>query len=156
MRNIEKAFRKATGVDKVRVAKFVTLNVNMKDSKPEPKQDGTMNTIISLLARGDMNCAGNPFGESPFNNQTLTNPYSATGTQAHQPPTSAAQEAEERRRQQEKEQQEKEEARKKQQEEEEKERIKKEEEEEKKKNSPLGRIFGSLKRFGHALIEPDN
>ena len=66
MRDIEKAFRAYINIEKVRVAKFVTLNINTKDSKPELKHDGTMNTILSLVARGDMNCAGREFSDSLF------------------------------------------------------------------------------------------
>jgi cell division protein FtsA len=79
MTNIEKAFREITGVEKIRIAKFVTLNINSKDSKPELRHDGTMNTILSLIARGDMNCAGNPFGNSLFDNQQFNAAFT-TGT----------------------------------------------------------------------------
>lgn len=58
MNNIERAFREITHIEKVRVAKFVTANINTKDSDVTLAHDGTMNSILSILAKGNMNCAG--------------------------------------------------------------------------------------------------
>lgn len=55
MKNIELAFRKHTNVEKVRIAKFVNMTVSSTSSEVNAK-DGTMNTIIGLLAKGDQNC----------------------------------------------------------------------------------------------------
>ena len=165
MTNIEKAFREIVGVDKVRVAKFVTLNINSKDSKPELRHDGTMNTILSLVARGDMNCAGNPFGSSLFDNQqfnaaftnngtpSATTNGTATTTATQAAATTPHETEEERRLREEKERIAKEEAERIKREEEER---KAKEEEERKKNSPIHRFFGSLKQFGRSLVEPEN
>lgn len=161
MTNIEKAFREYTGIEKVRVAKFVTLNINSKDSKPELKRDGTMNTIISLLARGDMNCAGNPFSNSLFDNQQFTtgnmpgnNQPTPNGTTANPVNTGTPHESEEERRnREEKERREREEKERKEREAEEKRRK---EEEERKKNTPLGRLFNTFKKFGRSLVEPES
>ena len=155
MTNIEKAFREYTGVEKVRVAKFVTLNINSKDSKPELRHDGTMNTILSLMARGDMSCAGNAFGDSLFDNQhvneNITNnvqqqPAStmSTATTATAPPTQHDAE-EERRRREEREDKEREE----------RERRKKEDAE-RNSNTLFGRMINSVKKFGRSLVEPEN
>jgi cell division protein FtsA len=57
MKNIETAFRNHTHIDKIRIAKFVTQSINAKDAMIAA-HDGTMNTILGLLAKGDMNCAG--------------------------------------------------------------------------------------------------
>ena len=59
MKDIEKAFVNHTHVDKIRIAKFVThtINSNNEDIKA---RDGKMNTLLGLLAKGDINCAGNP------------------------------------------------------------------------------------------------
>ncbi len=59
MKNIELAFKKYTNVEKIRKANFVNLSIksNIEDVK---KRDTTLNTIISLMAKGDMNCAGKP------------------------------------------------------------------------------------------------
>ena len=58
MKDVEKAFRNHTHIDKVRIAKFVTQTVTSKLATINAK-DGTMNTVLGLLAKGDMNCAGN-------------------------------------------------------------------------------------------------
>ena len=162
MANIEKAFREYTGVDKVRVAKFVTLNINSKDSKPELRHDGTMNTILSLVARGDMNCAGNAFGDSLFDNQhvnastsNMQTPFSATaGTATAQPAFTTPHETEEERRQrEEKERREREEEEQRKKVEDERRRK---EEEERRKNSTFGRMRNSFKKFVHSLVEPES
>ena len=58
MKDIEKAFRNHTHIDKIRLAKFVTQTIT--SSIPEVNaKDGTMNTVLGLLAKGDQNCAGN-------------------------------------------------------------------------------------------------
>ena len=57
MRNIEKAFKNHTHIEKIRTARTVlnTINSNL----PEISQpNGMMNTVLGLLAKGDMNCAG--------------------------------------------------------------------------------------------------
>ena len=55
LKNIELAFRKHTSVEKVRTAKFVNMTVSSTSNEVNAK-DGTMNTIIGLLAKGDQNC----------------------------------------------------------------------------------------------------
>jgi len=58
MKNIEKAFRNITHIEKIRTAKFVTQDI--KSSNPEiTAHNGMMNTVLGILAKGDMNCAGN-------------------------------------------------------------------------------------------------
>ena len=58
MKNIEKAFSNHTHVEKIRIAKFVTQTIisNNEDIK---SHNGMMNTVLGLLAKGDINCAGN-------------------------------------------------------------------------------------------------
>jgi cell division protein FtsA len=60
MANIEKAFQNYTHVEKIRVAKFVsqTITSTIADINAH---DGTMNTVLGLLAKGDINCAGQEF-----------------------------------------------------------------------------------------------
>ena len=58
MKDIEKAFRNHTHIDKVRIAKFVTQTITSNIPEVNAK-DGTMNTLLGLLAKGDINCAGN-------------------------------------------------------------------------------------------------
>ena len=148
MRNIDKAFRKAINIEKIRIAKSVNLNINTKDSKPTIANNGTMNTILSLMAKGDMNCAGNAFNNSLFNDEQLA--------QAPQAATTAAQIAAEQEKAAEEERIRKE----KEAAEEERKRKEKEAEEErlaaeKKEKSVMHRIFGSLKQFGRSLVEPE-
>lgn len=58
MKNIEKAFRNVTHIEKIRTAKFVTQNIT--SNHPDiVAHDGMMNTVLGILAKGDMNCAGN-------------------------------------------------------------------------------------------------
>ena len=57
MKNIEQAFRNYTHVDKIRVAKFVTQTITSSISDINA-HDGKMNTVLGLLAKGDINCAG--------------------------------------------------------------------------------------------------
>lgn len=57
MKNIEKAFKVLTGVDKVRTAKFVTMTINSSIDQIT-SHNGMMNTVLALLAKGDINCAG--------------------------------------------------------------------------------------------------
>ena len=58
MKNIEKAFTNNTRIEKVRVAKFVTTTINSSNELIKNK-NGMMNTVLGLLRKGDMNCAGN-------------------------------------------------------------------------------------------------
>lgn len=73
LKNIDVAFTKQTGVEKVRLANFVTYTIS--SSNPAiTAHDGTMNTLIGLLAKGDQNCwqpeeqkSQNLFGETNTN-----------------------------------------------------------------------------------------
>jgi len=57
MKNIEKAFRNVTHIEKIRTAKFVTQNIT--STHPDiVAHNGMMNTVLGILAKGDMNCAG--------------------------------------------------------------------------------------------------
>ena len=65
MPNIERAIRNQTHVEKIRIAKFVTHTID--SNSPEINaHDGTMNTVLALLAKGDMNCAGDEISNSLF------------------------------------------------------------------------------------------
>lgn len=76
MKNIEKAFINHTHIDKIRIAKFVTQTIN--SSYPEINaKDGRMNTVLGLLARGDMNCAGS---ELDINGNSLFENHEQEGT----------------------------------------------------------------------------
>lgn len=57
MKNIDVAFRNHTHQEKIRVAKFVTQTIT--STCPDiTAQNAMMNTILGLLAKGDINCAG--------------------------------------------------------------------------------------------------
>lgn len=63
MKNIERAFTNHTRVDKIRIAKFVTQTIisNHEDIKAH---NCMMNTVLGLLAKGDINCAGSEIDPS--------------------------------------------------------------------------------------------
>ena len=58
MPGIETAFANHTHIDKIRVAKFVNQTINAKDPLITA-HNGMMNTVLGILAKGNMNCAGN-------------------------------------------------------------------------------------------------
>ena len=67
MKNIEKAFANHTHVDKIRVAKNVTQTI-ISNNDLIKSNNGMMNTVLGLLAKGDINCAGeavDPNGDKP-------------------------------------------------------------------------------------------
>lgn len=147
--NIEQAFRRFTHVDKVRIAKFVNMNVNapLPDILPH---DGTMNTVISLLAKGDENCAGGDVNNDLFANETIQ-------TTGRTVPGIVSNEEQKRKAEEEARLKKEEEERIAQEKKEEEERIAREkEEEERKKNSTANKVWGWMKRFGHTIIEGDN
>lgn len=140
MKNIEKLFHEVFDVEKVRIAKSTTLNINKKDSDVILSEDGTTNTILGLLAKGDMNCAGRAISGSLFdeevepgseNTVTLDPTLATTGTGTQPAAQTTAQLA-----------------------------ANAEEEEEEKAPEPhkptkFSRFFGSLKKFGSSIFEPD-
>ena len=159
MKNIEKLFREVFGmdkVDKVRIAKTTTLNINKKDSDVILAEDGTTNTILGLLAKGDMNCAGRAisdtlFGEEEENGEHTTtitlDPNATTGTSVASQatttgpaPAPAATQTATTGTTAVVEEEEKEED---------------EKEPERPKDTKISRWFGSLKKFGRSLVEPD-
>lgn len=90
MPEIDKVFKTHTHIDKVRIAKFITQTVNSKDPKIT-NHNSTKNTVLGLLAKGDMNCAGDEIGTDLFNSigekaqinelhKTPRNPNETVGT----------------------------------------------------------------------------
>lgn len=151
MKNVEKLFHEVFGAEKVRIAKSTTLNINKKDSDVILAEDGTTNTILGLLAKGDMNCAGRAISDTLFDDEengehtTIPlDPNATTGTPvvgqtaATGPATAATQTAttvttaavDEKEEEDEK-------------------------EPEAQKDTKISRWFGSLKKFGRSLVEPD-
>lgn len=58
MKNIVKAFTQHTQVNKIRIAKFVNQNITTHSSDINAK-DGTMNTVLALMIKGDDSCVDN-------------------------------------------------------------------------------------------------
>ena len=158
MKNIERAFRNHSHVDKIRIAKFVTQTINASNADINAK-NGTMNTILGLVAKGDINCAGAPINPDQKLFEDTTKTTTATTSDLHKEPrkpteigqgvvlTAAEKEkAEAERRRIE------EEERKRREEEEEK---RKQEEEEKRKNSFWGKFSRKVKEFGGSILEPE-
>lgn len=157
MKNIEKAFQNHTRIDKIRTAKFVTQTIN-SNNEAIKAHDGTMNTVLGLLAKGNLNCAGEELDEigDLFNGQAKT-PVQPTDRRARQP-----HETEQGviRTQREKEQAE-DEARKKKEEEERQakeavEARKAEEERQRKENSLFNRIKRGLTKLGRDIVSEED
>lgn len=155
MPEIEHAFRNHTHMGKIRIAKFVTQTIN--SNIPEiMAHDGKMNTVLGLLEKGDMNCAGDEITNDLFiNPETKQGP---TTEDLHRDPRPISEttgrgivqtEAEKLKAE--------EETRRRKEEEEEEARKKTEAEEEriaaeKKENSVLNKTLKFLKKFGSSII----
>ena len=155
MRNIERAFRNHTRIDKIRVAKFVTSTIN--SNLPEiTNHDGSLNTVLGLLEKGDINCAGEEitgdlFDSSDANesNQTRVarqpNEIAGTGIVQTEEEKKKAEEDARRRREEE--------------EEAERQRLAEEEAEArriKRENSPLNKFLKSIRKFGTKILEDES
>lgn len=83
MPEIDKVFKTHTHIEKVRIAKFINQTVNSKDPKIT-NHTGMMNTILGLLAKGDMNCAGDEIGTDLFASAATSD--KATAAEPHKVP----------------------------------------------------------------------
>lgn len=155
MKNIEQAFRNTTHIDKIRVAKFVTLTIN-SNNPAITAHDGTMNTILGLLAKGDMNCAGDEISNDLFGIAPEVKPANGQQTGEHKPQRTSGSgvvitEAEKQKAE--------EEARKKREAEEELERQRLEEEAEaerrRRDNSLFNRSWKGIKSFLKKMTEEE-
>ena len=162
MSNIEQAFMNHTHVDKIRTAKFVTHTINATQEDIKAK-DGKMNTVLGLLAKGDMNCAGSAVSDDLFSSQSSS--ASPAGQTSQVTPSRQARQASEIPAgviRTEAEKQKAEEERRRQQEEED--RIKREEEEaerkriaaEKRENSFWNKAIKGIKKFGKTIVEEED
>jgi cell division protein FtsA len=158
MKNIEQAFTNHTHVEKIRVAKFVTQTI-LSNNEDIKSHNGMMNTVLGLLVKGDINCAGDgvdPNGDlfapqkpaQPDFTSEQRRPRAATEV-----PQGVIRTAEEIRRAEE-------EARLKREEEERIAREKAEEEERerqriKKENSFWNKALKGLKDFGKKMVEEE-
>ena len=161
MKNIKKAFSNITKIQKVRIANTVIQNVTSTD-KDINARNGTMNTIIGLLARGDMNCAGsaiNPGGD--LFSTTSTTSTTNTTTDIHSKPRKPSEiggsgvvmtEAEKKRIEEENRRLADEEARRQKALDEER---KQREREERNKNGIFTRLGSSLKDFARRMVSEE-
>ena len=157
MKNIEQAFANHTHVDKIRIAKFVTHTINSSNEDIKA-HDGKMNTVLGLLAKGDINCAGGAMADGDlFSSVKKEAPHPATeqrpARQAGEIPAGVIrteaekQKAEEERRRQ----QEEEERLKREAEEAERQRIAAE----KRENSFWNKAFKKIKQFGEDIVKEE-
>ena len=58
LKNIERAFQNHTHIEKIRIAKAPVHTISGGNDDIKSK-NGMMNTVLGLLAKGDINCAGN-------------------------------------------------------------------------------------------------
>ena len=157
MKNIERAFTNHTHVEKIRIAKFVTQTI-LSNNDDIKAHNGMMNTVLGLLIKGDLNCAGNEVNPNGDLFSTKREPSAVatdprTPRQASEIPqgvirTENEKKAaeEERRRQQE------EEDRARQEEEL---RLKEEEDRIRKENSTWNKLKKGLLKFGKTMIEEE-
>jgi cell division protein FtsA len=157
MKDIEKAFQNYTHIDKIRIAKFVTQTITSTLSDINAR-DGKLNTVLGLLAKGDINCAGEEFDPNgnlfatPKQQQT-ENVTERRARQAVETPAGVVRTVDEIRRADEEARRQKDEedriAREKAEaEERERQRIKKE-------NSIWNKMFKGLKSFGEKVISDE-
>ena len=159
LRDIEKAFQNYTHIDKIRIAKFVTQTITSTIAEINA-HDAMMNTVLGLLAKGDINCAGSelPLSNDLFANQqrTVITPETLEqrrARQASETPAGVIRTAEEVRRAEE-------EALRKKEEEERQAREKAEEEAReaariKKENSFWNKGWKKLKNLGETILGPE-
>ena len=157
MKDIEKAFVNYTRVEKIRTSKFVTQTI--VSNLPEMNaKDGQMNTVLGLLAKGDINCAGqelDPNGDLFATKQPSQDPLvDRKARTATETPAGVVRTAEEIRRAEE-------EARLKREEEERIAREKAEEEarkeaERRRENSFWHKALKGLKKYGEDIIKEED
>ena len=163
MRNIEKAFRNHTHIEKIRTAKFVTQTI-VSSHEAVKARDGMMNTVLGLLAKGDINCAGGPIDL----NGDLFKGQKTNATPAEQRPARQATDTpagvvrtEAEKQKAEAERQRAEEEKRRQQEEEERarrdEELRRKEEEERirRENSPWNKLKKGIMKFTKQIVEEE-
>ncbi len=158
MKNIDKAFSMFTRIEKVRVAKFVTTSINTSIETLKAR-NGMYNTLLGLLAKGDINCAGfaiNLNGNSLFgDDQHMDGPLPLERKARQQSETEAG-----TIRTAQEEAAAEEEARRKREEEERLERERREQEEEeerrrKKENSRWSRFKRTISQIGKDIVSDE-
>ena len=157
MKNIERAFANHTHVEKIRVAKFVTQTI-LSNNEDIKSRNGMMNTVLGLLAKGDINCAGD--GVDPHGDLFSVKKEPAAATADPRQPRQASEipqgvirtESEKKAADEEKRRQQEEEERRQQElQEAERERIAAE----KKANSIWSKAKRGILKFGKSMIEEE-
>ena len=157
MKNIEKAFINHTHVDKIRIAKSITHTINTTNEEVKAK-NGMLNTVLGLLVKGDINCAGsaiNPNGDLFSTQKQPVHPTNELrpARQATDIPAGVIRtEAEKQKAEEEKRRQQEEEERIKREEE-----LKQKEEEERirKENSTWNKLKKGILKFGKSIVEEE-
>ena len=157
MKNIEKAFINHTHVDKIRIAKSITHTINTTNEEIKAK-NGMLNTVLGLLVKGDINCAGSAINPNGDLFSTQKQPVHPTNDQrpARQatdiPAGVIRTEAEKQKAEEEKRRQQEEEERIKREEE-----LKQKEEEERirKENSTWNKLKKGILKFGKSIVEEE-
>ena len=157
MKNIEKAFINHTHVDKIRIAKSITHTINTTNEEIKAK-NGMLNTVLGLLVKGDINCAGsaiNPNGDLFSSQKQPVHPTNdqRPARQATDIPAGVIRtEAEKQKAEEEKRRQQEEEERIKREEE-----LKQKEEEERirKENSTWNKLKKGILKFGKSIVEEE-
>lgn len=93
MKDIDKAFVKHTGFDKIRFVRNIRIPLRSKDFA-NINADGSCNAAIALIDKGDMNCCGGELGANTidlFGSEPVTK---APATEEPQGPTPEEREAE--------------------------------------------------------------
>ncbi len=157
LKDIEKAFQNYTHIEKIRIAKFVTQTITANIAEINA-HDGKMNTVLGLLAKGDINCAGSEIDPnrdlfSSQRNAQNDTPDQRRARQATETPAGVVRTADEIRRAEEEAQRKKEEqeriAR------EEAEAKAREEAERRRENSFLNKASKGLKDFWKKIVEEE-
>ena len=159
MKNIEKAFVNHTHVDKIRIAKFVSQTI-ISNNEEIKSHNGMLNTLLGLLAKGDINCAGDAFDPNGDLFASLK-PQPIHTTNDQRPARQATDipagvirtEAEKQKAEEERRRQQEEEERARQEEE----RLKQEEEARiRKENSTWNKLKKGILKFGKSIVEEED
>jgi cell division protein FtsA len=161
MKNIDRAITQSTHIDKVRIAKFVNVAINSGNEQIKA-HNAMYNTVLGLLAKGDMNCAGKAVNNDLFSNSEENGPM-IPGRKPRKPgevPTGTILTAQEEEMAAEEERRKKAEEEQLKREEEERQRLEQERQAEeerrrKKENSTWSKLKRKLQKFGSDLTSEE-
>jgi len=156
MPNIERAFRTYAHVDKIRIAKFPIQVINSSNEDIKSR-NGMMNTVLGLLIKGNMNCAGAEIDPSDMfrssKSQNSNTEEQRSARQAADVPAGVVRTEEEKKRAEE-ERRRAEEERRRQMEEEE--RLRREEEERlRQENSTWNKFKKKFNKYVSGIVEEE-